>query len=94
MEGQDFESGFPGLHRARWAERHPATAHYADLFDYEHLRAGRLRDTSRMCSSIAELVVGTLYDGPELSAGLRKLLEAKDCFVRQALKDERQDGDD
>lgn len=26
--------------------------------------------------------------GPELSAGLRKLLEAKDCFVRQALLDQ------
>ena len=24
-------------------------------------------------------------DGPELTAGLRKLLEAKDCFVRAAL---------
>jgi hypothetical protein len=27
----------------------------------------------------------TLPDGPEKSAGLRKLLEAKDCFVRAAL---------
>lgn len=25
--------------------------------------------------------------GPEVSAGLRKLLEAKDCFVRAALMD-------
>jgi hypothetical protein len=24
----------------------------------------------------------TLPDGPEKSAGMRKLLEAKDCFVR------------
>jgi len=25
-------------------------------------------------------------EGPELTAGLRKLLEAKDCFVRAALQ--------
>jgi hypothetical protein len=33
-------------------------------------------------------VVEKLEDGPELSAGLRKLLEAKDCLVRQRLLDE------
>jgi hypothetical protein len=27
------------------------------------------------------------FDGPELTAGLRKLLEAKDCIVRAALPD-------
>ncbi len=27
----------------------------------------------------------TLPEGPELTAGLRKLLEAKDCFVRAAM---------
>jgi hypothetical protein len=27
----------------------------------------------------------SLPDGPELAAGLRKLLEAKDCFVRASL---------
>jgi hypothetical protein len=30
-------------------------------------------------------MISDLPDGPELSAGLRKLLEAKDCFVRAAL---------
>ena len=30
-----------------------------------------------------------LPDGPELTAGLRKLLEAKDCFVRTAIAQER-----
>lgn len=29
-------------------------------------------------------MIRELPDGPELTAGLRKLLEAKDCFVRQA----------
>jgi hypothetical protein len=34
---------------------------------------------------LAEAMIRDLPDGPELSAGLRKLLEAKDCFVRAAL---------
>jgi hypothetical protein len=34
---------------------------------------------------LAEQMVRDLPDGPELSAGLRKLLEAKDCFVRAGL---------
>ena len=34
---------------------------------------------------LAEAMVNALPDGPELTAGLRKLLEAKDCFVRAAL---------
>jgi hypothetical protein len=43
-------------------------------------------DTVRnQCHAMAALMVLTLPDGPELSAGLRKLLEAKDCFVRAAL---------
>jgi hypothetical protein len=38
-------------------------------------------------SQVAETLLTVLDDGPELSAGLRKLVEAKDCFVRQAVKD-------
>jgi hypothetical protein len=30
-----------------------------------------------------------LPDGPELSTGLRKLLEAKDCLVRAAIEQAR-----
>lgn len=30
-------------------------------------------------------IIANLPDGPELTSGLRKLLEAKDCFVRAAL---------
>lgn len=62
--------------------RHPATAHFAPLFGYEHLREGRLRDVSRACAEFAGDMVSVLPDGPELTVGLRKLLEAKDAFVR------------
>jgi hypothetical protein len=38
-----------------------------------------------------KLMVDLLPDDPELTAGLRKLMEAKDCFVRSALTADRGD---
>jgi hypothetical protein len=64
--------------------RHPATQHLAQYFAFEHL-ASPLRDISSRCAMLAEMMIGELPDGPELTTGLRKLLEAKDCFVRAAL---------
>ena len=37
-------------------------------------------------SGEAEDMLATLPDSPELTMGLRKLLEAKDAFVRAALE--------
>lgn len=65
--------------------RHPATAHVAKYFEYAHLPE-RLQAVSRPCGDLAEEMLAALPDGPELTAGLRKLLEAKDCFVRAALE--------
>lgn len=65
--------------------RHPATTHLLGYFAFEHLPAGVMRDTSARCAELADTVVAKLPDGPELTAGLRKLIEAKDCFVRTAL---------
>jgi hypothetical protein len=61
---------------------HPPIMRY---FQYEHLPYGPLKDTSAMCHDLAFQMAETLQPGAELSAGLRKLLEAKDCFVRAAL---------
>ncbi len=36
-------------------------------------------------AGLAQQMEETLPDGPEKSAGMRKLLEAKDCFVRAAM---------
>ncbi len=50
-------------------------------FDYSHLPT----NLQAVCMPIVELakfLEETLPDGPEKSAGMRKLLEAKDCFVR------------
>jgi hypothetical protein len=66
--------------------RHPSIQHYSGLFDYVHLPP-HLQQISQECFMVAQTMVDDLQDGPELAAGLRKLLEAKDCFVRQALLD-------
>jgi len=69
-------------------QRHPATTALLRWFAYGHLPAGPPRDTSAACAGLAERMVAKLPDSPELSAGLRHLLEAKDCFVRAAIDGE------
>lgn len=66
------------------ADRHPATTHVARYFEYSHLPE-HLQAVSRPFGELAEQMIAALPDGPELTAGLRKLLEAKDCFVRAAV---------
>lgn len=66
------------------ALRHPSTVDIARFFEYEHLPT-ELQPISRECHDLAQAMVDALPDGPELTAGMRKLLEAKDCFVRAAL---------
>lgn len=53
-------------------------------FKYEHLKAP-LRDVSKACHDLARNMVDNTPVSAELIAGLRKLLEAKDCFVRARL---------
>lgn len=53
-------------------------------FAYAHLPA-RLQTVSGPIAELAHQMEAMLPDGPEKSAGMRKLLEAKDCFVRAAL---------
>lgn len=65
--------------------RHPGTSQLARWFSYGHLPAGSPRVMSAEVAELAEWVIEQLPDGPELTAGLRKLLEAKDCFVRAAI---------
>lgn len=54
------------------------------FFSYEHL-SGNLREVSQAVAELAEKMETELPDGAEKSAGMRKLLEAKDCFVRASL---------
>lgn len=67
---------------------HPSTEAILKFFTYDHLPAG-LRVVSEPFYDLAHHLVGELeLEGPELTAGLRKLLEAKDCAVRAALESE------
>lgn len=54
------------------------------FFEYGHLPSAQ-RDVSAAAYGLAHQMEEALPDGPEKSAGLRKLLEAKDCFVRASL---------
>ncbi|QDF18737.1 hypothetical protein SEA_SCENTAE_17 [Gordonia phage SCentae] len=67
-------------------DRHPGTVHLASLFAYEHLPR-TLQETSKPFSDLKDLLIEQLGDGPELSVALRKLVEAKDCAVRQRVID-------
>jgi len=69
-----------------WESRHLSVQHFRSLFGYAHLPE-HLQLVSSSFHDLALLLLDELEDGPELSACLRKLLEAKDCAVRQALID-------
>lgn len=55
------------------------------FFTYEHLDED-LRAISKPCAELAYYMDFKFPDGPEKVTGLRKLLEAKDCFVRAAVE--------
>ena len=60
---------------------HPSVANVLQFFVYEHLPE-HLQPISRACSVMAYNMATTCPQNAELTVGLRKLLEAKDCFVR------------
>lgn len=68
----------------RFDERHPSTMHVLKYFAYSHLPA-HLKEVSKPVAELAVQMVARLDDGPELTVGLRKLLEGKDCLVRARL---------
>jgi hypothetical protein len=67
---------------------HPAISELLQYFEFKHLPP-HLAKVSEWCHDLAHKVAcgdSTIAEGPELTAGLRKLLEAKDCFVRAAIR--------
>jgi len=56
-----------------------------EFFEFDHLPP-RLQEISAPIGELARVMNTTLPNGAEKSAGLRKLLEAKDCFVRAAVE--------
>lgn len=53
-------------------------------FEHAHL-PNNLQEVSKPIGELATAMDSSLPDCAEKSAGLRKLLEAKDCFVRAKL---------
>ena len=65
---------------------HPSTKSILTFFSYAHLPS-HLQEVSKPFFDLAHSISAMETDhGPELTAGLRKLLEAKDCIVRAALR--------
>ena len=69
---------------------HPATRALLRYFAWEHLPP-RLQEVSAPIGILAQSMAERLPQGPELTTGLRKLLEAKDCLVRAALDAPREE---
>lgn len=57
------------------------------FFDFDHL-SPTLREVAEPFYWLARSCADTIPVSAELVAGLRKLLEAKDCMVRAALPDD------
>lgn len=64
------------------SDMHPSTEQLLKFFAYEHLPK-HLQKVSKPFHDLAQ-EIAQKYEGPEATAGLRKLLEAKDCIVRAA----------
>lgn len=71
------------------SQRHSSTQHLVDLLTPNPNLPDDLFAVSSFAQDYCNEMLGRLGDGPEMSTGLRKLLEAKDCFVRQALLDQQ-----
>lgn len=64
---------------------HPATQQLLEYFAYDHLPE-HLQWVSQPFHDLAHNLAHNMdLNGPELTVGLRKLMEAKDCAVRAAL---------
>ncbi len=54
------------------------------FFKYDHL-PDHLQKVSKPFADLAHDIVASYPANPERTAGLRKLLEAKDCIVRSSI---------
>lgn len=71
-----------------WENRHPSTQHMVKMLrPNPNLPEGLAKETSEVFFGIALDAIDAIKDGPELTAGLRKVLEAKDCFIRAIVLD-------
>jgi hypothetical protein len=72
-------------------ELRPATKAVLFFFEYGHLRDSKIQEVSKQCRDLAySMALDPAVGGAQLTVGLQKLLEAKDCFVRAALTSSRE----
>lgn len=62
-------------------ERHPSTDHMLRTLKPNPNLTGLQAQIANVHWDVARHMASILVDSPELTAGLRKLREAKDCFV-------------
>jgi hypothetical protein len=86
-EDTSVEHHDAGSGRFRDQAQSPEIADIMRHFRFGHL-SGKRRETSQVCAALAEYMADHLPRDREKTAGLRKLLEAKDCFVRAIGADE------
>ena len=73
--------------------KHPANQNIMQWFHVgDHLPEGLPRQVMVTLKLAAETLNREVPDGPEKTAGLRKLLEAKDCMIRASIPCERRSG--
>lgn len=68
------------------SEVHPSVWQVLRFFSYSHLDPEK-QEISKKFHDFAHTLVDQCPEGPEVTVGLRKLLEAKDCFVRSSIPD-------
>lgn len=70
------------------AGRHPSVVTLAGYFDARRVEP-KWREYAAEVEHTARTMLACIPDSPELSVGLRKLLEARECFIRAASDGER-----
>lgn len=91
-EQQPIERGSRAWFASIAHGRHPSTLHLMRYFAWSHL-SGDLAEISKALGATAATIMDNLPDGQELTVGLRKLLEAKDCFVRAGFDKREEEAD-
>ena len=81
---QDGKEPEPDILEAQ--KEHPFAANLLKWFTYAHLPNENARDVSREVTRLVTKIADKVEPGPEATVGFRKLLEAKDCFVRASLE--------
>ena len=71
----------------KYSDRHVSVQAIMPHFEVYEQHSDAIKPISKAVHDLAVEMIENLEDGPELTAGLRRLLEAKDCFVRQRVVD-------